>query len=59
MDQLEKQKNEAIQHLAALCILCRNGQEHECPVRSVTEQIEHLQGVPVIVNDRLHHVLFI
>lgn len=58
MTELQKTKFYAIQALQNLCARCKEGIEHICPVKQVTDQIEAIQGVPVIVNDKLFHVVF-
>jgi hypothetical protein len=58
MSELDKTKYQAISVLRSLCARCKDGVEHVCPVREVTERIEAIHGVPVIVNDKLWHVVF-
>lgn len=58
MTQLDKTKYEAISVLKNLCARCKEGKLHTCPVQQVTKQIQELNGVPVIVNTKLYHVVF-
>ncbi|HLC45087.1 MAG: hypothetical protein A2722_02595 [Candidatus Doudnabacteria bacterium RIFCSPHIGHO2_01_FULL_50_11] len=58
MTEFDKQKHKVIEQLQSLCEHCRKGKQHSCPLMRVVWQIEHLRGVPIIVNDRLHHVMF-
>jgi hypothetical protein len=58
MDQLEKQKLAAISTVKMLCARCRNNEVHDCPVSRLVDEIVHLRGVPVTVNDKLWHVVF-
>lgn len=58
MTQLEKTKIEAQNILKRLCVRCKDGVEHNCPVQQVRRQIEAIRGVPVIVNSKLWHVVF-
>lgn len=58
MSELEKTKYDAIDSLKRLCIRCKDGIEHSCRVTNLIHEIEGLKGLPVIVNDRLYHVVF-
>lgn len=58
MTQFEKTKFEAARILQNLCARCKETVDHVCPVSEVTRQIEAIRGVPVIVNDKLWHVVF-
>ena len=58
MSELEKTKIQASQTLKQLCARCQEGVEHRCPVQAVLREIEALRGVPVIVNEKLCHVVF-
>jgi len=58
MTKLDKQKFDAINSIRNLCRHCRAGELHDCPVSRVISQIEEIKGVPIVVNDQLHHVLF-
>lgn len=58
MTQLEQTKYEATTLLKKLCARCKAGVEHTCPVLEIAREIASLKGVPVIVNDRLWHVVF-
>ena len=58
MSELDKTKYEVISTLKNLCTRCKDGLDHSCPVQQVSSQIEAIKGIPVIVNDRLHHVVF-
>jgi len=58
MSELDKAKYEVISTLKNLCVRCQDGVDHGCPVQQVLRQIEAIKGIPVMVNDRLHHVVF-
>ncbi len=58
MTELEKTKRSAADILRNLCVRCKEGVDHVCPVKQVTRQIEAIRGVPIIVNDHLYHVMF-
>lgn len=58
MTQLEKKKYNAIDNLRSLCARCSSGDQHSCKVSEVISEIEKLNGVPVIVNEQLRHVVF-
>lgn len=58
MSEFEKQKFIAISQIKGLCAHCSNNIPHECKVQSLTNQIENLSGVPLIVNDRFQGLLF-
>lgn len=58
MTELDKTKLEAAAILRKLCARCKDGIGHDCPVRQVVREIEAIRGVPIIVNDRLYHVMF-
>lgn len=58
MTQLEKTKKEATSVLINLCARCKEGFEHSCPIQEVNKRIEAINGIPVIVNNRLYHVVF-
>jgi hypothetical protein len=58
MSHLDKQKIEVIEKLRVLCQHCRSGEEHDCPISRLTAEIARLHGVPVTVNDKLWHVVF-
>ncbi|MCL5435861.1 MAG: hypothetical protein M1275_02170 [Patescibacteria group bacterium] len=58
MTEFDKTKYNTIAALKNLCSYCRENREHVCPVRELALRIENLRGVPIIVNDHLHHVMF-
>lgn len=58
MNKLEQQKSILSSQLRSLCALCREGHQHECRISRILEEISNLHGIPIIVNDRLHHVMF-
>lgn len=59
MTELDKTKYEAIGVLKNLCSRCREGVEHDCPVAQVIREIESIHGIPVLVNQKLGHVVFV
>ncbi|MDP3993736.1 MAG: hypothetical protein Q8P75_02015 [bacterium] len=58
MSELDKTKYEAIAALKNLCTRCMNNLEHACPVKQVTQEIEAIKGIPVMINSKLCHVVF-
>ena len=58
MSELEKTKYNAIDNLKRLCARCQQDIEHGCRVQNLIREIDSLNGVPVMVNDRLYHVVF-
>jgi len=58
MSQFEKIKYETINRVRSLCRHCSDGEVHDCPVSRTITEIENIRGVPIMVNDRLHHVMF-
>jgi len=58
MNKLEQQKSILASQLRSLCARCRENEQHECRVSHLIEEISNLRGIPIIVNDRLHHVMF-
>lgn len=58
MSELEKTKHTAINSLENLCARCREGLDHSCPVSELILRIKSISGIPVIVNDKLRHVVF-
>lgn len=58
MSELDQTKTQAINTLKNLCARCKEGIEHRCPVRQISQEIEAIKGVPVIVNEKLYHVVF-
>lgn len=58
MTHLEQIKIEAVNLLQNLCARCKSGENHNCPVGHLKKEIKKIQGIPVIVNDQLYHVMF-
>ena len=58
MSHLDKQKLDVIERLKVMCTRCAHNEAHDCPVSRVICEIQSLRGIPIIVNDRLHHVMF-
>lgn len=58
MTQLDQTKYQAINLLKNICIRCKEEIDHICPVQQVSREIEAINGIPIIVNDRLYHVMF-
>jgi hypothetical protein len=58
MSELEKTKYTAIENLKQLCARCSEANKHICPVAELISRIKGLDGVPVIVNERIKHVVF-
>ena len=58
MSEFEKQKVTIISQLKSLCAHCKNNIRHSCRMESITFEVEKLNGVPLIVNDRFNGVFF-
>ena len=58
MTQMDKTKIEAINSLKRLCARCGADEEHTCRVLGLIREIQGLNGIPVIVNEQLRHVVF-
>lgn len=58
MSELEKTKYNAIDNLKKLCARCSQDLEHNCRIGELINQIRGLSGIPVIVNDKLRHLVF-
>ena len=58
MTQLEKTKTQAIDSLKSLCAKCGVREDHVCRVAGLIQEIQKLNGIPVIVNEQLRHVVF-
>lgn len=58
MSEFEKQKNSLVMQVQSLCAHCISGQEHNCRVQGLADQIRNLKGVPLIVNDHFNGLLF-
>lgn len=58
MTELEKTKRHAIEDLKNICAKCKSSADHICPVGKIINQIEDINGIPVIVNSKLWHVVF-
>lgn len=55
---MDKTKIEAINSLKRLCARCGAEEDHTCRVYGLIQEIQQLNGIPVIVNDQLRHVVF-
>ncbi len=58
MSELEKTKYNAIGSLKNLCARCSADMEHNCRIQNLIREINGLSGIPVIVNDKLRHLVF-
>lgn len=58
MSEFEKQKISIAIQVKNLCAHCANGQQHDCRLQNIADQINNLKGVPLIVNDRFNGLLF-
>ena len=58
MSELEKTKYNAIDNLKKLCARCSADLDHGCRVQNLIREINSLSGIPVIVNDKLRHLVF-
>lgn len=58
MSHLEKNKFDAVNTLKRFCNRCNSGEDHECPVSRLIKEVNSLRGIPIVVNDKLHHVMF-
>ena len=59
MTKFDKVKYDTINKMRALCWRCAQEEDHNCPISRVVAEIEAIRGIPVIVNDELHHVMFV
>jgi hypothetical protein len=57
MSEFEQKKISITSQIRGLCAHCANGMPHKCRVQSIAEEVEKLQGVPLIVNDRFSGLL--
>ncbi len=58
MSDLELSKNRILRQLRKLCAHCATGREHRCPMQTIVEQVQSIQGVPLIVNNEFCGVLW-
>lgn len=58
MSELEKTKYDAVDSLKKLCARCSENLDHSCRIQNLIREINGISGIPVIVNDRLYHVVF-
>ncbi|OGE75983.1 MAG: hypothetical protein A3C85_00790 [Candidatus Doudnabacteria bacterium RIFCSPHIGHO2_02_FULL_48_21] len=58
MSELEQTKYNAIDNLKRLCARCSENLEHTCRIQNLIQEISGLRGIPVIVNDKLRHLVF-
>ncbi|MBI4050318.1 MAG: hypothetical protein HY398_02615 [Candidatus Doudnabacteria bacterium] len=57
MSELDKTKYQAIRTLMHLCGRCQEGAAHSCRIQELISEIESIQGIPIIVNSELRHVV--
>lgn len=58
MSEVEKQKLNIITQIKHLCAHCANNTQHQCRLQNVTQEIISLSGVPLLVNNQFHGLLF-
>lgn len=60
MSEMEKTKQSILDQLSGLCAHCstRSTREHFCPVKQIALRVQHLQGVPLVVNNQFKGLLW-
>jgi hypothetical protein len=59
MSELEKTKYILLENIQRLCAHCVNGGfPHTCPVQKISQEIQEIRGVPLIVNDEFRGMIF-
>lgn len=60
MSELEKTKQNIVNQLRGLCAHCSCGNimNHHCPVRQLALRVQHLRGVPLVVNSEFKGMLW-
>ena len=58
MSEFEKQKNHIAIQIKSLCAHCANQVQHTCRIQGLAEEVSKLSGVPLIVNETFHGLLF-
>ncbi|MBI3231654.1 MAG: hypothetical protein HYZ51_01065 [Candidatus Doudnabacteria bacterium] len=61
MDELNKTKENIINQLHGLCAHCSTGsaREHHCPARELALRVQHLRGVPLVVNSEFKGMVWV
>lgn len=60
MSEAQKTKQNIVNQLRGLCAhcACGNGREHNCPVKDLAIRVQHLRGVPLVVNSQFKGMLW-
>jgi len=60
MSETQKLKFNIVNQLRSLCAHCstQSEQAHNCPVQEIALSVEHLQGVPLMVNSQFKGMLW-
>ncbi|MEK7618470.1 MAG: hypothetical protein AAB410_04990 [Patescibacteria group bacterium] len=60
MSELEITKQNIVSQLRGLCAHCTCGRaiEHSCPVKELAQRVQHLRGVPLVVNSQFKGMLW-
>ncbi len=60
MSEIEKKKINIITELQGLCAHCatNNTRAHNCPVQQIALRVQHLRGVPLVVNSQFKGMLW-
>ena len=60
MSEMQKAKLNILSELKRLCAHCACGasKSHRCPVRDIAASVQHLNGVPLMVNSEFKGVLW-
>ncbi len=60
MSEFEHIKQSIVRQLGSLCAHCATGSHapHDCPVTRLSNQVQALRGVPLVVDSQFRGVLF-
>ncbi len=60
MSEAQKTKQNIISQLRRLCAHCatNNRRAHSCPVQQIALRVQHLRGVPLVVNSQFKGMLW-
>ena len=60
MSEAQKTKQNIISQLRRLCAHCStaSNKRHNCPVQQLALRVQHLRGVPLVVNNQFKGMLW-
>ena len=60
MSEAQKTKQNIISQLRTLCAHCATAsdKQHYCPVKQLALRVQHLRGVPLVVNSQFKGMLW-